>query len=181
MVKLLICDKDGTLVTPASGERFVQHPDDQILLQGVAEAIGTYKKQGWRVAIATNQGGVAAGYKSCYDMLKEVSYAMELVRANAAIIAHSYEEVYAEAWYLRAPNHSWKIRENLDTAVRFRKPNPGMIFRLCEEFAHPGNPIEDVLFVGDRPEDSLAANAAGVPFQWADEWRLGSQSEAPGY
>ena len=29
----------------------------------------------------------------------------------------------------------------------------------------------EVLFVGDRTEDEQSAAAAGVAFQWADEWR----------
>ena len=30
---------------------------------------------------------------------------------------------------------------------------------------------EQILYVGDRPEDEQAAKAAGVDFMWADEWR----------
>ena len=31
--------------------------------------------------------------------------------------------------------------------------------------------VESVVFVGDRPEDEQAEIAAGVSFEWADEWR----------
>jgi len=30
---------------------------------------------------------------------------------------------------------------------------------------------EEILFVGDRPEDEQAAANAGVAFQWAADWR----------
>lgn len=59
MTKLLILDKDGTLVRPKSGGEFVQHPEDQELLPGVADAIGRYAAEGWTMAIASNQGGCA--------------------------------------------------------------------------------------------------------------------------
>lgn len=44
MSKLLILDKDGTLVTPASGKKFVHHPEDQVVLPGVHEAIAQPKQ-----------------------------------------------------------------------------------------------------------------------------------------
>ena len=46
MEKLLILDKDGTLVRPKSGNEFVQHPEDQELLPGVVEAIARYAANG---------------------------------------------------------------------------------------------------------------------------------------
>ncbi|HMA77901.1 MAG TPA: HAD family hydrolase, partial [Candidatus Paceibacterota bacterium] len=63
-MKLAIFDKDGTLTTPASDAEFVQHPEDQILLPGVSEGVAAMAADGWTIAIASNQGGVAAGYKS---------------------------------------------------------------------------------------------------------------------
>lgn len=57
MTKLLILDKDGTLVRPKSGNTFVQHPEDQEMIEGVAEAIARYIADGWTLAIASNQGG----------------------------------------------------------------------------------------------------------------------------
>jgi D-glycero-D-manno-heptose 1,7-bisphosphate phosphatase len=57
MTKLLILDKDGTIVRPASGCEWVQHPTDQELIPGVTEAISQSKSDGWEIAIASNQGG----------------------------------------------------------------------------------------------------------------------------
>jgi histidinol phosphatase-like enzyme len=55
-MKLAIFDKDGTLVSPKSGEQFVQHPKDQKLLPGVAKGLETMSSEGWHFAIASNQG-----------------------------------------------------------------------------------------------------------------------------
>jgi histidinol phosphatase-like enzyme len=57
MHKLIVFDKDGTLTTPASGGKFVQSPDDQILLPGVAAKLEVLRSDGWKMAIASNQGG----------------------------------------------------------------------------------------------------------------------------
>lgn len=56
--KLLILDKDWTLVKPQQGT-FVQHPEDQVPLPGAIAAVSDYVSRGWLVAIASNQGGVA--------------------------------------------------------------------------------------------------------------------------
>ena len=55
--RLAILDKDGTLVGTKSGETFVQHPEDQILLPGVEEAIARLVDDGYELVIASNQGG----------------------------------------------------------------------------------------------------------------------------
>ena len=78
-MKLCIFDKDGTLTTTKSGETFVQHPEDQILLPGVVEGITAMAADGWLFAIASNQGGVAAGYKSLDDAIREIRYCLSLL------------------------------------------------------------------------------------------------------
>ena len=56
-MKLAVLDKDGTLTTPISGDKFSQSPQDQRLLPGVREAIDRLRSDGWSLAIASNQGG----------------------------------------------------------------------------------------------------------------------------
>jgi histidinol phosphatase-like enzyme len=56
-MKLAVIDKDGTLTTPISGATFPQSPTDQQLLPGVTEAIDRLRRDGWTLAIASNQGG----------------------------------------------------------------------------------------------------------------------------
>jgi hypothetical protein len=42
---------------------------------------------------------------------------------------------------------------------------------LRERFVGESYPAELSLMVGDRAEDERCAQAAGVSFQWAAEWR----------
>jgi D-glycero-D-manno-heptose 1,7-bisphosphate phosphatase len=59
MTKLIIFDKDGTLIEPISGGTFVQHPADQQLRPGVARKLEQLRADGVSLAIASNQGGCA--------------------------------------------------------------------------------------------------------------------------
>ncbi len=169
-MKLAIFDKDGTLTTPKSGEKFVQHPEDQMLLPGVAEGISAMAADGWAMAIASNQGGVAAGHKTLDEAIAEMQYAMQLTGIREAMIAHSYEPHYGEAinflWAEDSNEIGWDIQTHKN--MRFRKPDCGMIQSL-RYFRY--DVVTETLFVGDRPEDQQAAANANVEFQWADEWR----------
>lgn len=173
-MKLAIFDKDGTLTISKSGAKFVQHPEDQILLPGVAEGIALLKDDGWTVAIASNQGGVAAGHKSLGNAIDEMFFAMRLADIELGMAAHSYENEYGEAIFLDLQDGEQQWRPITNRQRKFRKPSDGMINYLAS--CMHGNRtwrcgLDDVLFVGDRPEDHQAAAAAGVAFQWADEWR----------
>ena len=60
MNKLLILDKDGTLTTTVSGEKFVQSPIDQKVIPGMDSALVYAKKQRYVIAVASNQGGLTS-------------------------------------------------------------------------------------------------------------------------
>jgi HAD-superfamily hydrolase, subfamily IIIA len=172
--KLMILDKDGTLVEPASGAKFVRGPEDQRLLPGVAEALERCRREGWTMAIASNQGGVQAGYKSLDKTNEEMFVAMRLTGINRAvycpdsgltacqcrIISDLSTEVSRKARRFIASDDPWPS---------FRKPHPGMITLLLQVYKP-----QEVVFVGDRPEDMQAAIAAGVRFQWATDWLGGA-------
>jgi histidinol phosphatase-like enzyme len=64
--KLIIFDKDGTIVEPISGGTFVQHPSDQRLRPGVAEKLEQLRGDRVMMAIASNQGGC-----SVFEVLAE--------------------------------------------------------------------------------------------------------------
>jgi D-glycero-D-manno-heptose 1,7-bisphosphate phosphatase len=162
MRKLLILDKDGTLTYPINGGDFVTRPKAQAMYKWVLDRLDQYRCAGWDLAIATNQGGVASGYKTLKDAIDEVIYTMELTGIPMAMLAPWHEKHLGEAIVLEGVLPPY-ITIYSD-ALRFRKPNAGMITYLRQGYNR-------VLFVGDRDEDEQAAKAANVPFQWADEWR----------
>lgn len=176
-MKLLILDKDGTLVRPKAGAKFVQNPQDQELLPGVAEAVSRYAAEGWAMVIASNQGGVIAGYKTLEEALAEMRFALELTNIPKSYFCpdggrYCYEQrlTYGEFCFSKYDRLACEM-ERFDS---FRKPGQGMI-QLATDFTY-GMLADEVLFVGDRPEDEQAAQNAGVKFMWADAWRKGAEA-----
>ena len=58
-MKLIILDRDG--VINRDSDAFIKSPDEWIPLPGSLEAIARLNQAGYRVAVATNQSGVARG------------------------------------------------------------------------------------------------------------------------
>lgn len=183
-MKLCILDKDKTLVEPKSGETFVQHPEDQVLLPGVKERIEEMAADGWTFVICSNQGGVEKGYKTIENAIAEMQYCLELLPfVQMAWICSDFEGkelyrvdrscfVYEEATggFLLVKYSRW---------INYRKPNPGMLQRARHWFTEevsmkPECEWIEAIYVGDRPEDSQAAEAAGIPFMDAALWRSGA-------
>jgi histidinol phosphatase-like enzyme len=87
-----------------------------------------------------------------------------------------------DASYL-CPHHPQGTIPRYAISCPNRKPAPGAILDALDRFQiRP----QDSLFVGDQDTDRLAAEAAGVPFQWAEDffgWKPTSenrcQNQAP--
>lgn len=45
MTNLLLLDCDGTIRQSASGKQFIQHPQDQKIIEGAARAIAHYREE----------------------------------------------------------------------------------------------------------------------------------------
>jgi D-glycero-D-manno-heptose 1,7-bisphosphate phosphatase len=204
---LLLLDKDGTLIQPRSGRRFVRHPQDQELMPGVKAAIAQYAAQGWKMAIVSNQGGVAAGHKTLEDAIAEMAYCLELLpqievgffcpdfegndcwrvrRKNPEFIGDKpCEAIQAITWCVEddrwIPDTIYSLISPSQVVGRCRKPEPGMLILAQQEYVvatRTENQLPQTLMVGDRPEDEQAAQAAGVDFLWAQQWRQAHSAEA---
>lgn len=190
MEKLLLLDKDGTLIQPASGAKFVQQPWDQEPLPGVQAAVTHYVQQGYKPVIVSNQGGVEAGYKTLNATIAEMQFCLELFPAiEEAYFCPDFEgiecwrcwgdcseqhrilyknEVILQSYGVDGLSADGYKKALADPDSSFRKPGAGML-RLAIE--HHG--ADEILYIGDRPEDEAAATAAKVEFVWADQWRAG--------
>ncbi|MFZ5888318.1 MAG: HAD-IIIA family hydrolase [Chloroflexota bacterium] len=159
-IKLVIFDKDGTLVgvpDPAAN-RPANRPEEQVLLPSRREKIRALRKQGVQIALASNQGGVAWGFISAQDALRLMA---DVARKVGGVAAWRFCPHDARA--AGKPN----AREEYAIPCGCRKPAPGMLIDLMDAL---GVTPEETVFVGDRDEDRLAAQAAGVRFMWADEF-----------
>lgn len=165
-MKLLLLDKDGTLTKATTGE-FVDAPwHQEPACLSVLTTLSRYRSQGWMMAICSNQGGIEKGHKSLERAFLEFRFCLELF------------PMIREAYFCPdfAGIECWRVWDDCKEPHRicykyphfasgFRKPSPGML-QLAIDVHSP----DEVMYVGDRPEDEGAAGAAGISFMWAEEW-----------
>lgn len=148
---LYIFDKDWTICYPKDGGKFINKVEQQVLMPGIAEACAYLKAEGHKLAVASNQGGVAYGIMSAEEAQAIVEHAARLIGADA---------------YKFCPHHPDGNNEYA-IACACRKPAPGMILDLADFL---DTPLDEVVFVGDMSSDEEAAKNAGVEFVWADSF-----------
>jgi len=143
---VLFVDRDGVLIEDRG---YVGSAADTRVYPDAAEAIGAARALGYRVAIVTNQSGIARGF---YDWtgFAAVQAVIDAALARAgtavdAVLACAYHGK-GHARYAIA-DHFW------------RKPNPGMILEALRRLN--GIAVRSVM-VGDKPDDIAAARAAGL-------------------
>jgi D-glycero-D-manno-heptose 1,7-bisphosphate phosphatase len=150
--RAVFLDRDGVLVVPEfrEGRSFApRRIEDLRIYPGAQQALAKLDAAGFLLAVVTNQPDVGNGLVS-----QAVTERMhELLKA--ALPIHS----------IRACYH----RQN--EACECRKPKPGMLLDLANEF---GISLADSFMVGDRASDIDAGRAAGCRTVFLD---LGYTSE----
>lgn len=169
---ILFLDCDGTIREPSSGDKFINHPNDQRIIEGAREAIEYYSQKGWDIIGITNQGGVAAGHKPLSAAIEEQHVTLSLVpQLKAIFFCPDFEG--NTCWMINRAMEEveWNSKDD-PLRETYRKPRDGMIWQaLCEFDPYGKTNIKDHWYIGDREEDDLCAAAAGINFMWADVWR----------
>lgn len=159
-VRVLVLDMDGTVRQNRHNKKsFINDIWDIELVPGVEDAIMKYRDQGWYITGATNQGGVAFGYKTEEQVIRELEFTFDLFLKNPfSIIAYSI--CHANG------------KEPLNVRSLLRKPNYGMLAhiesQMLQEYLVPD--WDNSLFVGNSIEDELCAKNAGVPYLHVNEF-----------
>jgi HAD superfamily hydrolase (TIGR01662 family) len=151
--RLLIFDADGTLRwTTVPGQRYPLGADEWRLMPGVAERLRAipWSKDGPWLAIASNQCGIGEG-------LIDRELARRLL-VDCVIAA-------AGGLPARAVIDFCSCAEG--TPCPRQKPAPGLLSGILRQF--PVQPTE-ALYVGDLEIDRMAAERAGIAFQWAGDF-----------
>jgi histidinol-phosphate phosphatase family protein len=137
-VLAVLLDRDDTIIEDGP---FLNDPNGVRPLPGAAEALGRLRDRGVRLAVVTNQSGVARGLISVE----------ELNAVNAKV-----DEVLG-------PFDSWQVCMHDDgDGCECRKPSPGMVLAAA---AALGVPPRRCVMIGDTGGDvnaALAANARAV-------------------
>lgn len=136
---LLILDRDG--VINQDSDDYIRSLADWRPIPGSIEAVAALSRGGYRIAIASNQSGLARGYFT-QDQLEEIHAGLRA--AVAALDGHIAGIFYC-------PHHP-------DEHCNCRKPATGLLEAIEREL---GEPVAGAWFVGDSMKDLVAATAAG--------------------
>jgi D-glycero-D-manno-heptose 1,7-bisphosphate phosphatase len=148
-IEAVLCDRDGTLVrdVPYNGDPALVEP-----LPGVAAGLGRLRAADLRLAVVSNQSGVARGLLTAAEVEAVNDRVVELLGPFDAVL-----------WCPHGP----------DDGCACRKPAPGMVLAAAGSC---GVPVERCVVVGDIGADVGAARAAGAasvlvptPVTWPEE------------
>lgn len=159
--KLYIFDLDGTLAVPLSGNTFRSQGESYVWLPERAVMLDHFAGIG-HVAIATNQGGIAAGHLTWDDTEQAIYNLLSQLRFYVPFLFGPY---------------SWtEDKENgYEVYQQWRKPSPVMYLMLARLYPHVQQ--KNILVIGDREEDRTAARLAGFAFEWSgtffEQWKEG--------
>lgn len=141
MNKAVFLDRDG--VINRENGAYVSSPETFALLPHALRHIPAINKMGYLVVVITNQGGIAKGLYT-HEILSQLHHQM-------------YREVEASGGRIDAlyycPHHP------LTGKCLCRKPESILIEKALAKYKI--NPLKSV-FIGDKPRDMEAAEAAGV-------------------
>lgn len=138
--KLIVLDRDG--VINYDSDDYIKTVDEWIALPGAMQALGKLTKAGYKIAIATNQSGIARQYFS-EDTLDAMHTKMRtLAQEEGAVIDYI-------AYCPHGPD------DNCDC----RKPLPGLIHQIAKGL---NQDVGGCYMVGDSLRDLQAGQAAGL-------------------
>jgi D-glycero-D-manno-heptose 1,7-bisphosphate phosphatase len=144
--KGLLLDRDGVINVDRG---YVGKREQFEFISAVFPFLRAAQASGYRLAILTNQSGVARGFYTADDYEKLTGWMLgELARQGIAIdlVLHCFEHAEGSV----APYN----RESF-----WRKPNPGMVLEAVQRLRL--DPARSV-FLGDHERDMQAARAGGI-------------------
>jgi D-glycero-D-manno-heptose 1,7-bisphosphate phosphatase len=159
---VLYLDIDGTVREGKDDPlgKFVNGPEDVVVFPEAVEMMRRWKRGGGRIIGVSNQGGIALGIVS--EPLVAAAMMETHRQVNGLFDKIAYCKHHPDA------SHPEMAR------CWCRKPKAGLLIESALDLARGYDEIYPPymgLMVGDRPEDEACAEAAGLDFQWAADWR----------
>jgi len=140
--KLIILDRDG--VINKDSPFYIKSPDEWHAIPGSLEAVAKLQQCGYKVAIATNQSGIARGYFTL-DILNLIHKKM-ITQIAAVGGCISFDDIFI-------------CTHGPEDNCECRKPKPGLLLQAAYKFNI--KPAE-ILVIGDSIRDILAAENCGA-------------------
>lgn len=160
VVPALCLDMDGTVRRSSSGATFIKNFQDIELMPGIEKLIWRYRNLGWLIFGISNQAGVAHGFKLPMEIEAEMDATLKQFVNNPF---HSVQYCYHDGKGKIEPYNHRSLG---------RKPDIGMLYVMEIEAWKEGYVVDwdNSLFVGDRLEDEVCAQRAGIPFRHIDSF-----------
>lgn len=136
--KLVILDRDG--VINADSDEYIKTVDEWQPLPGSIEAIASLSQAGYRIAVATNQSGLARGY---FD---EITLA-NMHSKMRALVEEAGGHIDVVCYCPHGP----------DEKCHCRKPETGLLEQIAEELSQS---VANAWLVGDHEKDMQMATRA---------------------
>lgn len=144
--RALLLDRDG-VVNIDSG--YVVERERFVFMDGIFDLARHAVDRGFRIAVCTNQAGIARGYYTEPQFLRLTDWMCSEFKAHGVEIAGVFHcPYYRDGSVARYARGSF-----------WRKPNPGMILEAARLLELD---LERSVFLGDQPTDMAAARSAGV-------------------
>ncbi|MBU0743873.1 MAG: D-glycero-beta-D-manno-heptose 1,7-bisphosphate 7-phosphatase [Gammaproteobacteria bacterium] len=140
MIKLIILDRDG--VINEDSPSYIRSPKEWGAIPGSLEAIAKLNRGGYKVAVATNQSGIARGYYSLETLDAIHQKMLDETKAAGGEIAKIF-------FCPHGPEDNCECR----------KPKSGLLLQAAKHFEI--DPSE-ILMIGDSMRDILAAKNCGA-------------------
>lgn len=142
---VVFLDKDGTLI-----ENFPYNVDPALirLAPGAGSALCMLHTAGWRLAVVSNQSGVARGLFPESALAEVETCIRQLLTKFGVPLAGFYY----------CPHHPEGRIPGYAIRCSCRKPEPGLILSACEKLKVDPR---DCWVVGDSPSDVKAGHGAG--------------------
>jgi D-glycero-D-manno-heptose 1,7-bisphosphate phosphatase len=140
-MKIVLLDRDGTLIVDPLSERVVSVSDIR-LFDDTISALRLLAENGFEAILITNQAAIAEG------LLNEA----EFEAINNDVINHLAPSGIKILKTYMSPDASTVVNN-------WRKPGPGMLLKASEDF---GFDLANVFMVGDRKSDVMAGINAGT-------------------
>lgn len=147
MDKVVFLDRDGTINQEVS---YLYRPRDLVLLPGAAEGIALLRREGFRLAVVTNQAGIARGYYTEEQMHRLHEYLNDQLKKQEAQIDFFYY----------CPHHPVHGIGEFKKKCRCRKPGIGM-FQMAEKDLDVDKAHS--YMIGDKRIDVQAGHNYGIP------------------
>ena len=185
----LFLDLDGTVRETISGRKFINHPQDQKLIDGAAKAIAYFANRDYIILGLTNQAGVRDGYKSLDDCVLEQFETLEQIPPLRQIlfcpdsgkqlgsVTRSSPRIFPGEKFLVSKDTLDRIYCNVSpfepvdrghNFSSFRKPGSGMVEYLVSTYSID---VRNSLLVGDMDSDRQCVKDIDCGFLWAHQWR----------